>query len=125
MEVINKFLEDGFEVFMFCIALVLLFTGMKNINSLVLTTKNNLNSSNVLYEQYNYNDHESDVSYSELISILMTGLDCDIQVNGMEIKADTYDYLQFNYSLINNTDYSKDYVLDNQGEIIKIIYDSI
>lgn len=125
MENVFNIMDEGKNIFMFCLALTLLFIGMKGLNQLHTTTKQNINSSNVLYEQYKETMNKRNASYDEIIAVLLSGLENDIVVNGLEINATEYDYLQFDYSVIAKTKYEKDYIVDLDGNVVKVIYNSI
>ena len=125
MKSIDIIMHEAFNVVIFCLALSLLFWGMKNLNDLHTTTLKDINSSNVLYEQYQEIPDKNQISYYEMIAIMLSGLENDIVVNGLEIKAIEYDYLQFDYSLIEKTNYIKEYIADTNGYVVKVVYNSI
>ncbi|BCN32412.1 hypothetical protein [Anaeromicropila herbilytica] len=127
MDSIFDMMHNAANVFLFILAITLFLLINNSLNSLLLTTKNNISSNSVLYEQQNelVGKREEIVKYEELIGILMSDITRDMRINSLEIKAEDYDYLQFDFSVIPQTSYKITYERDSNGAVTKIIYTSI
>ncbi len=127
MENVLKLLETVTGLLFCCMAIVVFFMNNSSLNAMLLSAKENLNNYSVLYEQYqNQEDQEEPViEYEDLISMLMKDISTDMEINMVELNADTYDYLQFDFSCIPNTAYKRSYQRDAAGTITKVIYKSI
>jgi hypothetical protein len=127
MENALKLLETVSGLLFCCIAIAVFLMDNSSLSSLLLSAKANLNNYPVLYEQYqNLEDKEEPVvEYEDLISMLMKDTSMDMVINTLELDADTYDYLQFDFANIPNASYKRSYHRDATGTVTKVIYKSI
>lgn len=124
---VTKPIEYATCVAIFVLAITLYFNNNARLESLLLNVKNNINDNQVVYEQYQDLEKlpEPITEYKELVSILMKDISINMEINGTELRADTYDYMEFDYSSIPNTNYRKSYKRDVSGNVVKVIYESI
>lgn len=123
MENALKIFKNNAAVAIFCIALSVWIIVNNNLNKLLFTTKKAVIDNDILY-QSEENHEENTISYAELISTIMNGLDYDIQVNDITISAKDFNYLQFNYNCIPNKRYKQQVVYSENGTIFRILYKS-
>jgi len=111
----------------FVLATTLYFNSSNRIEGILKNVKKNMNSNQVVYEQYqNLGDlSEPTTEYKDLISMLMKDISIDMEINGTELTADYYDYMNFDYSKIPKTQYKRSYQRDDMGNVVKVIYESI
>lgn len=124
MENSYTFLERISYVLIFCMAISALHMESSTLQNTITSLKDSINNKQVLYEQPLEAVYEEKTSYAEIIGILMEQLPCDMIINGLEISKEGYDPHNFDFSKINITDYNKVYEVDNDGNIVKVIYTS-
>ncbi len=126
MENGTKLIEVSSYIFMFCAAITILLFFNRGMNNLIVSTKTQVSNQNILYEnERSYEDiKESKVSYSEVISVLLGNLEYDIQINDMTILKESYNYQEFDFSIVSQAEYTKSYQYDSSGNIIKVVYKS-
>jgi hypothetical protein len=120
----SKFLEMAAYVCIFCTAVTLLLFYNRSINKLITSAKNEANYQNNYYEseQSLAEILQGKISYAEVIASLIGDLDYDIQINDMTILKESYNYQNFDFSAIPQTEYTKSYLYDSSGKIVKVIY---
>ncbi len=124
MDNIKIFLEKVSVIFIFCLAGNLLLYSYKSLYQFITTTKNQVNSQKVLYEQSLEKIDESKVTYAELIATLFNELEYDLKINNLVIEKENYNSQDFDFSIVPNGDYGKSYVLDENGDISMVYYQS-
>ena len=124
MDNIKVFLEKVSVIFLFCLAGNLLLYSYKSLYQFITTTKNQVNSQKVLYEQPLEKIDESKVTYAELIATLFNELEYDLKINNLVIEKENYNSQDFDFSIVPNGDYGKSYVLDENGDISMVYYQS-
>ena len=124
MDNIKVFLEKVSVIFLFCLAGNLLLYSYKSLYQFITTTKNQVNSQKVLYEQSLEKIDESKVTYAELIATLFNELEYDLKINNLVIEKENYNSQDFDFSIVPNGDYGKSYVLDENGDISMVYYQS-
>ncbi len=124
MDNIKIFLEKVSDIFIFCLAGNLLLYSYKSLYQFITTTKNQVNSQKVLYEQSLEKIDESKVTYAELIATLFNELEYDLKINNLVIEKENYNSQDFDFSIVPNGDYGKSYVLDENGDISMVYYQS-
>jgi hypothetical protein len=120
MEHITKYIDQGINIFLFCMAIVILFNCYSNYNNILITVKENQNE-DIIYEQNNESE-ESSVSRGEIITMLFGQMEYDIEIDGVLISKidDTKENIAtFN---INHEEYLKSYVYDNKNNVTRIVF---
>lgn len=125
MENIKELVEKSAAIFMFCIAGTLLLIQYKEQYKLISTIRVNLSKQGVLYEQPIYKIQDNKVSYKEVIAALICDLEYDVQVNRICLQKDSFNPMEFDFSVVPNTDYIKTYEVDSSGNITKVTYNSL
>ncbi|WP_281532399.1 hypothetical protein [Anaerocolumna aminovalerica] len=125
MENIKELVEKSAAIFMFCIAGTLLLIQYKEQYKLISTIRVNLSKQGVLYEQPIYKIQDNKVSYKEVIAALICDLEYDVQVNRIYLQKDSFNPMEFDFSVVPNTDYLKTYEVDSSGNITKVTYNSL
>ncbi len=122
MENSLTFLERISQVLIFCMALSLLFIWNNTLQNTISSLKRVVNTQEVLYEQPLEGVHEQDVTYKDIIGILMGEISSDTTINNIEIKMNNYNPQNFDFTRIPKVSYRKSYELDSEGNIVKIIF---
>lgn len=117
------FLERISNLLIFCMAISMLYIGSSTLWQTINTLKISISKQQVLFEQALEAVNAEKVEYDEIIGSLMGELTYDIVINDMIINKDDYNPQRVDYKKIKNTSYNKTYVLDPEGNILKIIYD--
>ncbi|MDU6264537.1 MAG: hypothetical protein E6600_08510 [Anaerocolumna aminovalerica] len=125
MENIKELVEKSAAIFMFCIAGTLLLIQYKEQYKLISTIRVNLSKQGVLYEQPIYKIQDNKVSYKEVVAALICDLEYDVQVNRIYLQKDSFNPMEFDFSVVPNTDYIKTYEVDSSGNITKVTYNSL
>ncbi|WP_097015201.1 hypothetical protein [Anaerocolumna aminovalerica] len=125
MENIKELVEKSAAIFMFCIAGTLLLIQYKEQYKLISTIRVNLSKQGVLYEQPIYKIQDNKESYKEVIAALICDLEYDVQVNRIYLQKDSFNPMEFDFSVVPNTDYIKTYEVDSSGNITKVTYNSL
>nr|WP_308743354.1 hypothetical protein [uncultured Anaerocolumna sp.] len=125
MENIKELVEKSAAIFMFCIAGTLLLIQYKEQYKLISTIRVNLSKQGALYEQPIYKIQDNKVSYKEVIAALICDLEYDVQVNRIYLQKDSFNPMEFDFSVVPNTDYIKTYEVDSSGNITKVTYNSL
>ena len=125
MENIKELIEKVGAIFMFCIAGTLLLIQYREQSKLITIMRENVSNQAVLYEQpIDEIQNNNKVSYEEVIATLICDIDYDVQVNTIYLQKESFNPMEFDYSVIPNTDFTKSYEMDLSGNIIKVIYTS-
>lgn len=120
MEDTLKFIKIACAGLVFCIGMIIFLHGIRTYNKSISTVREKIKDDNVLYQQY-YPDEEI-VTYSELIASLFQILEYDIEIDGFLInKYEHFAEKVISYN-IQETDYSKSYLYDANGNVTKIVY---
>jgi hypothetical protein len=119
MERANKLLYIAFGSIMFCAGIFILISSANNYKETLEIVRQNYKDDIILYQQFNP-VMEDIVTYPELIAMLYSRLEYDIEINGVLISKDIHSReLIQNYG-IRDTDYIKSYEYNEKGEITKI-----
>lgn len=120
MSNVTKLLYQVFEALMFCIAVSLLLIGYRSFMTVVACSKE-IAEEQVVFEQ-NHELKEPYVTKGELIAMLFTPLEYDIEIDGFFISK--YENVKDNLSSypIGEANYRKNYIYDDDGNIIRILY---
>ena len=126
MQNLSKLLELSASILMFCMAVTLLFYSNRSLNKIIVTTKNQIGTENILYENQRLYDEikESKTTYAEIITTLLGDLDYDVLINSMTILKDNYNYKMFDFSVIPQGEYTKTYQYDSSGNIVRAVFKS-
>lgn len=120
MDNIAKYIQQGFNIFIFCIAITFLFTCFNTYNNILYTAKE-IKKNDVIYEKYS-DSGEAVVDKAELIVTLFSQLEYDIEIDGSlfskkeNLKESIYTFP------IDHKKYLKSYKYDNNGNVTRIIY---
>jgi len=125
MENVEDLLEKVGAIFMFCIAGTLLLFQYRELSKLITTMRENVSNQVVLYEHPMDVTENNKVSYEEIIATLICDLDYDVQVNTIYLQKESFNSIEFEFSVIPNTDFTKSYEMDSSGNIVKVIYKSL
>lgn len=120
MSNVTKLLYQVFAALMFCIAISLLLFGYRSFMSVVASSKE-ITDEQVIFEQ-NHEFEEAFVTKGDLIAMLFTPLEYDIEIDGFLINK--YENVKDNLSSypIVEANYRKSYVYNDDGNIIRILY---
>ncbi len=126
MQNVTKLMEIAFGVFLFCAAGTLFLMSYRELNFLVVSTKAEISRDDIFYENERSLDEikKGKVTYAEMITTLLGDLDYDIQINNMTILKENYNYQEFDFSIVPQREYTKSYLFDSSGNIVKVIYKS-
>lgn len=123
MEQINKLFYLLFSIILFCIGLALLIFEDKSYHNSLTTIRDGAKEA-PLYEQYN-REEGNKVTYGWLIASLMYPLDIDIVINDCVIRAAEHDAGKIEGYSISQTNFEKNYIYDEEGNITMVTYKSI
>ncbi len=128
MNIVHRYLERCVWSLLFTLALsFMLRLYASELNFIDMQNKTVINQGDGVITKNRAFDEtmRNDVSYDELIGILMNTFETDICINDNYIKASTYSPYLFDFSTIQQSDfYKKQYVYDSTGEVIYIDYSS-
>ncbi len=123
MEVGQKLFVGALSVLTLCFGLYLLIYETRAVSIMLDVVKHQIKDEEI-YRQYSDNIME-EISFAEMISILMNELEYDIEINGALIRVSEHDIDKIdNYSLTVGP-YLKQYQYDENGNILLIIYTSV
>lgn len=125
MESTISFLERASCIIIFCMATWGLIFANRTMESTISSLKDTAFSEQTLYEQSLETIYMQEITYEELLGILMGELVVDIRINQMELRKEEYNPNIFDFSVIVESSYNKTYELHENGSIKKIIYTSI
>lgn len=124
MESVNKLLEQWASVFLFCLGLSLLLLNYNNLSRNIGLLKNSLE--NILREQgieeVVDNGQSFTVSGGGVIGYLTGAPETDVSIDGITYSKDAFKTGDFDYSLLQEGMYRKEYKLDKEGDIIEIAF---
>lgn len=126
MESVNKLLEQWASVFLFCLGLSLLLLNYNNLSRNISLLKDSLSQENILREQ----GIEEVVDNGQLFTVSGGGLlgyltgtpETDITIDGITYSKDAFKSRDFDYSLLQEGMYRKEYKLDKEGDITEIAF---
>ncbi|MFU0827490.1 MAG: Competence protein ComGG [Lachnoclostridium sp.] len=126
MQNTSKLLELSAYLVMFCMAVAFLFYSDRTFSKIISSVKNDISKNHVLYENdRTYEEvQKKQTTYTELITSLLGDLDYDVQINDILIWKENYNYKTFDFSIIPESNYIKNYQYDSTGNIVKVIYKS-
>ncbi len=125
MENVKELIEKVGAIFMFCIAGTLLLIQYKEQYKLITVIREGVSKQGVLYEQSIDVTVNNKVSHKEVIAALICDLEYDVEVNTIYLQKEYFNPMEFDFSVIANTDYRKTYEVDLSGNIVKIVYKSL
>jgi len=107
-------------------AVAFLFYSDRTFSKIISSVKNDISKNHVLYENdRTYEEvQKKQTTYTELITSLLGDLDYDVQINDILIWKENYNYKTFDFSIIPESNYIKNYQYDSTGNIVKVIYKS-
>lgn len=118
----TELLYQAFAVLMFCIAVTLLFTAYRNFITIYNISKD-IKEDQIIYEQMQ-EITQPVVSKGEIITMLLTPLEYDIEIDGFLIRKDENTKENVTSYPILESDFIKIYEYDSNGNITKIIFKS-
>lgn len=121
MENALKIFRNNAAVAIFCIALAMWIIVNNNLNKLLFTTKETVLDNDILYQSDELSE-QREISYEQLISLIMIGQDYDILVDDILIKSKDFNYQQFDYNLITNCKYKQQVIFNENGTINKLVF---
>lgn len=123
MNNIDDFIFSNGPIFMFILAMAYLLSSTNETKTSIDYVKNSVQDAKEMYVQYEDEyEEESIVTYAELIGVLLSTLDYDIEINGLKLSKDNYDYMIYDFNKIAKTNYKKSYTYNHDGYIQKVIY---
>lgn len=125
METIYDYIHQVSAVFIFCFALAILIIGSRNLDKWILTVKGEIQNTNIIYEYNEVEEHESDITYSNLVALLLNDIETDVIIDGLILKQEEFNPLSFDYSKVPIANYSKTCQYNPNGSIATIIYKKI
>ncbi|WP_313133384.1 hypothetical protein [Anaerocolumna sp.] len=125
MENVKELIEKVGAIFMFCIAGTLLLIQYKEQYKLITVIREGISKQGVLNEQPIDVTANNKVSHKEVIAALICDLEYDVEVNTIYLQKEYFNPMEFDFSVIANTDYRKTYEVDLSGNIVKIVYKSL
>lgn len=127
MSEVLEFLKYGFAIFFFCVAVSILFSGNRNVNSFQETQKKNIlvDNEDVLYQQAKEEIEDEVITRAEIVSILMSQPEYNMQIGDLTITKDTFEKETFDFSLIPEGRYSRTYQFNDAGNVQNVIYKEI
>lgn len=124
MERANDLLETVTALMIFCLAALTFIIGVRYTNIEIRTVQSDISDKQIVYQQSIDEIPIEDVRYDELIGILQSKLDYDIEVNGITYTKDTFNPSDFDLTNIPKSEYYKSYEYDSNGNIKKVIFRS-
>lgn len=121
MDNINKVCYQAFGAILFCAGIFVLLYGAAQYNKALDTARNNYKDKENLYQQYNDSEDEI-ISKGELIATLYSGLEYDVEIDGLVIDKDVHNREFIDTYKIDKEAYKKSYLYDENGNIKMIIY---
>jgi hypothetical protein len=115
-----ELLYQAFAVLMFCFAVTLLFTAYRNFNTIYNISKG-IKEDQIIYEQSQVITQPV-VSKGEIITMLLTPLEYDIEIDGFLICKNENTKECVNSYPISGSSFIKIYEYDSNGNITKIIF---
>lgn len=122
MKIIETML-NSLGMILFCLGIIFLIHGSKQ-SELLFSKVQESREEQIVYKG-NQEPEELCTSYGQLIAMLFSELDYDIQIDDLNISKAEHIGLDCNNYNIKNTNYLKSYVYDTRGNIIKIVYKSL
>lgn len=114
-------LHQAFTIFLFCIAVTILFFTYHSYNSALYSVKPN-KKVEIMYEQYN-NQKEITVTKGKIISMLLNNpLVYDMEVDGIlisKMENTRENIITYHFE---HDKYTKSYAYDSKGNITRIIF---
>lgn len=123
MQNILSLLHHVFIAICFAVALFLLLLGFDKTNVL-FQTASDTNTISVINRQ-NVFEKSVSISYKDIISMFLSGLEQDIVINGIPYNKDLSEYYVQEGINIPNTTYEKEFTYDEEGNIESILFTSI
>jgi hypothetical protein len=125
MDTIYDYIHQVSAVFIFCFALGILIIGSRNLDKWILTVKGEIQNTNIIYEDNQVERQESDITYSYLVAYLLNDIESDVIIDGLVLKREEFNPLNFDYNIIPKSFYSKTYQYNSNGSIATIIFKKI
>lgn len=126
MEQVNKLLEQTAYVLLFCLGISCLLLSCKNMSNTVGLLKNSISRQNVLREEELVQGKDKErilaATRAEIIGYLTGSLEANIIIDGVSYKKDSFDKETFDYSILPEGSYNKEYLLDEKNLITEIIF---
>lgn len=126
MEQLNKFLTMGVNVILFCMAVSLLLLGSENVNNSMRLLKASVFRQNVIREQELENasvkDSKLTATKGEIISTLIGDMEVNLVIDGMAYTKEIFQPEDFDYTVIKEGVYLKEYTLDDNEHITEISF---
>jgi len=126
MEQLNKFLTMGTNVILFCMAVSLLLLGSEQINNSIRLLKASVFRQNIIREQELQNTSVEDgkltATKGEIIGTLLDDMEVNLVIDGTAYTKEIFQPDFFDYTVIKEGVYLKEYTLDGNGHITEISY---
>lgn len=122
METSQKLLLGAASAIVLCIGLYLLIFESRIVSNMFDIVRDQIKEEEI-YQQYYAEDIE-EVSYAELVAILLNNLEYDIMINEVLIRREDHDTDKIDGYRLNMSDYLKQYQYDESGNITLITYTS-
>lgn len=120
MEHYKELIFTAVSTILFCTAVSLLFYQAATYQQTLFQIEERYRSMDALYEAENSVSELT--SYAELIMSLCGTLEYDIQIDGRLIKKEEHSIDQIDGYFIPRADYTKSYLHDEDGNLIRIVY---
>lgn len=123
MDHAKELMIQAVSAIIFCIAVALLFRQVKNYTQLLSEVKNHYQNTEALYQSEYFGSEVT--TYAQLIASLSHPLEYDLEINGVLISKYEHTTDQISEYHIANTNYRKSYFYDFNGNVTRIIYQSV
>ena len=126
MEQVNKLLEQTAYVLLYCLGVSFLLISCKNMGNSIEHLKHSLFRQNVLRQQelleYKAKEHILTATRAEVIGYLTGSPEADIKIDGIGYSKESFGTDGFDYTILREGTYNKEYVLDEKNSITEIAF---
>lgn len=126
MDQVNKLLEQAAYVLLFCLGLSLLLLGYGNLNKTMNLLKVTTAREDILRQQEVKEESSAGTMFTvtkgELVGYLTGAVETDFIIDGVSYDRDTFERESFDYSILPEGIYSKEYKFEDDGLLTEIVY---
>lgn len=126
MEVIQQFLFRIFATIIFGLAIAGLLSNIGIVEKMTNVTKDAVTEDRNMYAASDDVSTDIDIiTCDEVISYIVSGIEYDVEIDGVLLNAVNFDKNNFNYAFIQNDYYRRSYETDGDGLVTKVIFTSV